>query len=101
RNAPVKHQAFPEHKALSSHHLSIYRVDYDDMDTHPPLVYAEDHSHNGTMLNGRRMEKYKPVLLQDGDRLVLAWSVRVTLHQPSLRNLPTLARLRDLPSAKM
>lgn len=71
------------------------------MDTHPPLVYAEDHSHNGTMLNGRRMEKYKPVLLQDGDRLVLAWSVRVTLHQPSLRNLPTLARLRDLPSAKM
>ncbi|KAK9449694.1 kinase-like domain-containing protein [Limtongia smithiae] len=79
------------HGAVSSEHLTIYSVLFDEIST--PLVYCWDKSLNGTFHNGKIIGRDRRVLLCDGDRIDIRHACSFTFCQSYGK--PSLAFLMD------
>lgn len=91
---------------ISNRHLVFWTVMYDTSDLVPPLVYVEDTSLNGTLLErtesdfvtATRMGKdLGPVLLKDGDFLRLPSGVSIRFNGHAyLPQVPVLDEVQQL-----
>jgi hypothetical protein len=73
------------HIEISNRHIRVHCIDFElDNDRLPPLIYVEDLSTNGTFLTmssdehdkpARKLELYRPFLVNNGDQIRLGNNV--------------------------
>lgn len=68
--------------AISGFHFRIYVVQFDTAST--PLVYCQDLSLNGTLLNNKLIGKHRTVLLTHGDKVSMCGTVNFAYYQSKL-----------------